>query len=385
MINEVLNKTNENRAKIEQLEATFNESFTKEFSEFKIGMAEDIIAIEKKINRNFEYYKKDTTKFRDRLVLKFKDFKKKIDDNHDLVLKRFAKERYAEAKISPKRMRITSDIEHDKEKAKLDLANNFSKERLEVSISSWNEEIEKMRDMMRRLSLLTSKEIEGLKGDIESFKKNTSADVKMAWKEVEAHERELTRQQEMYRSMLSEYYSVLEARKVVDYSNLKISSDIANTNNDLRPQAMNISHINIGKLSINKGMRPNATNSKSLTYGKTSKSDIKSEFPKIKVQPTKIANASSVNFSPSIRNQSEMRKTMKGILNTEEKQYEVLRRFVKDSSKKSVNRTINISPSEFRPSLISLQLAANITESKLNSSFSDNEKSGMLKIPEGPL
>lgn len=136
MINEVLNKTNENRAKIEQLEATFNESFTKEFGEFKIGMAEDIIAIEKKINRNFEYYKKDTAKFRDRLVLKFKDFKKKIDDNHDLVLKRFAKERYAEAKISPKRMRITSDIEHDKEKAKLDLANNFSKERLEVSISS---------------------------------------------------------------------------------------------------------------------------------------------------------------------------------------------------------------------------------------------------------
>ena len=259
MINEVLNKSNENKARIEAFETSLKETLIKDFNEFKLGMAEDMIAIEKKINRNFEFYKKETVKFRDRLTQKFKDFKKKIDDNHDLVLKRFAKEKYSETKISPKRVRVVSDMEN--EKSKVELHNSLSKERIDGNITNINEEIDKMRDMMRRLSLLTSKEIDGLKDEFESFKKHTSADVKMAKKEVEAHERELARQQEMYRSMLTEYYSALETRKTIDYNNLKISADIGNqTTNELKSQTMNISHINIGNIHINKGIKPKISN-----------------------------------------------------------------------------------------------------------------------------
>lgn len=170
MVNEVLNKANENRARIELLETNLNDKLSKEFEEFKVGMAQDMIALEKKINNNFDIYRKDTGKLKDRLSQKFKDFKKKIDENHDLVLKRFAKEKYADTKYSPRNSRKMIELNTDRDKLKNELHRTFSKERIDLNITSISNELEVMRDMMRRLSVLTSKEIDGLKEDFENFK-----------------------------------------------------------------------------------------------------------------------------------------------------------------------------------------------------------------------
>lgn len=78
---------------MESLQSTVVENIQKDLNGFKIGMAEDMIALEKKINKVNELQKKDMGKLKERLSQKFKDFKKKIDENHDLVLKRFAKEK----------------------------------------------------------------------------------------------------------------------------------------------------------------------------------------------------------------------------------------------------------------------------------------------------
>ena len=53
---------------------------------------------------------------------------------------------------------------------KTELIQSFSKERLEFDISSLNQEMDKMRDMMRRLSQLTSNEVDVLKEEFEAFK-----------------------------------------------------------------------------------------------------------------------------------------------------------------------------------------------------------------------
>lgn len=177
VINEALAKIAENKARIEGVEIAA-EGVAKELNEFKLGMAQDMIAMEKKVNRNFEFYKKDTMKFRERLGLKFKDFKKKIDDNHDLVLKRFAKEKYGEVKISPRQQRHASVADIEQDKLKNELRRSMSKERIELNISSISDELDKMREMMRRLSQLTSKEVDGLKDEFENFQKRTSAEVK---------------------------------------------------------------------------------------------------------------------------------------------------------------------------------------------------------------
>ena len=118
MMTEVLNKSNENKARIEVLENTVNEKLSKEFEEFKVGMAQDMIALEKKINNNFDFYRKDTAKLKEKLSSKFKDFKKKVDENHELVLKRFAKEKYAEVKNSPRNLKKGIDLETDRDKLK---------------------------------------------------------------------------------------------------------------------------------------------------------------------------------------------------------------------------------------------------------------------------
>ena len=169
MMNEVLNKVNENKSRIEALETNLNDKLAKEFEEFKVGMAQDMIALERKINNNFDIYRKDTGKLKDRLAHKFKDFKKKIDENHELVLKRFAKEKYADTKISPRNNKI-NELNTDRDKLKNELRRTFSKERIDLNITSISNELEIMRDMMRRLSVLTSKEIEGLKEEFDNFK-----------------------------------------------------------------------------------------------------------------------------------------------------------------------------------------------------------------------
>ena len=39
--------------------------------------------------------KKEMGRMKERIVMKFKDYRKMVDDKHDLVLKRFAKEKYS--------------------------------------------------------------------------------------------------------------------------------------------------------------------------------------------------------------------------------------------------------------------------------------------------
>jgi len=104
--------------------------------EFKVGMAEDLIALEAKINQNWDYYKKDSSKLKEKLTLRFKDFKRKIDDNHDLVLKRFAKERYQKARISPRPQRV---IDEEAVKGPT-LKQDLSKERLDGNIASLSDQ-----------------------------------------------------------------------------------------------------------------------------------------------------------------------------------------------------------------------------------------------------
>ena len=230
---------------------------------------------------------------------------------------------------------------------------------------------------MRRLSVLTSKEIDGLKEEFDNFKKRTSAEVKMAWNEVEAHERELTRQQEMYRSMLSEYYSAIEARKSIDIQNMKFANEIVNQSaQDSKPQTLNISHINIGNFNFNKSSKQKITgHSKSLHYGKTSKADIKNEFPKIQIQTNKKLISSSMNFSPSFKNEYEMRKTMKGVVNAEEKQFRIMNKYLKHSTNQNSSKPYYRSPSEAKPSITSLQLVEKINESKFSPGVVDNDGS----------
>lgn len=93
MINDCFSKINEVKTQFEDMKSNVITQIQKEIDQFKIGMAEDMIALEKKINKNNEVQKRDVGKLKERIALKFKDFKKKIDDNHDLVLKRFAKEK----------------------------------------------------------------------------------------------------------------------------------------------------------------------------------------------------------------------------------------------------------------------------------------------------
>jgi len=239
-----------------------------------------------------------------------------------------------------------------------------------------------MRDMMRRLSQLTSHEVDQLKEQFELFKKLTAGEVKKAWKEVESHERELNRQQEMYRSMLSEYYSLLESKKAMELHTLRASDGYTSPNlNESKLQTMNISHINIGKLNLSstkKGKRKTLSkrtsqelHHQSMYNSKKSKSSMISKFPSLPKHHN--MPSTSLNFSPSIRNNSEMRDTMKGILTAEEKQYQILRKFVKHSSPGKPHRHGNVAGSDFRPSMLQLQLAANINESKLNASQSDIE------------
>ena len=171
--------------------------------------------------------------------------------------------------------------------------------------------------------------------------KRTAAEVKKAWKEVEAHERELKRQQEMYRSMLTEYYSALESRKAIEIHSMKMGADF-------KEQSIidTVSQINLGldvKPKTHKNSGLNKTPSKlqsayhhnSMQTNRVSKASNK--FPNISITGKSNSKmmTTTLNFSPSIRNHSEMRQTMKGILSTEEKQYQVLRKFVKYSPKNS--------------------------------------------------
>ena len=196
----------------------------------------------------------------------------------------------------------------------------------------------------------------------------------MAWNEVEAHERELTRQQEMYRSMLTEYYSAIEARKSIDIQNLKYANELASqTMQESKPQAVNISHINIGSFNVNKLSKQKiGGHSKSLHYGKASKADIKNEFPKIKMQTNNQFVSSSVNFSPSFRNEYEMRKTIKGVLNPDDRQYQITRKYANNQSKKNMAKSYNRSPSEAKPSISSLLLVEKINESKITTNIIDD-------------
>lgn len=54
---EALTKINENKARIENLEVVITTNVPKEMHDFKVGMAEDMIALESKINRNYDFYK----------------------------------------------------------------------------------------------------------------------------------------------------------------------------------------------------------------------------------------------------------------------------------------------------------------------------------------
>lgn len=56
-IMEALTKINENKARIDNLEIVITTNVPKEMHDFKVGMAEDMIALESKINRNYEFYK----------------------------------------------------------------------------------------------------------------------------------------------------------------------------------------------------------------------------------------------------------------------------------------------------------------------------------------
>ena len=60
-------------------------------------------------------------------------------------------------------------FEDDKEQLKAELTQSFSKERLEVNISNLSEEIDEMREMMKRLSQLTASEVDRLKEEFEYF------------------------------------------------------------------------------------------------------------------------------------------------------------------------------------------------------------------------
>lgn len=357
-------------------------------------MAEDMIALEKKINRNFEIYKKDTTKFKEAVNERFKQVHDKIEEKHGLVLKRFAKERYPEGHISPRPAQKVQEASNT-ELLKSELRKSFSKDRLELNISNMAEEVDKLRDMMRKLSQLTSAEVDQLKDEFENFKKRTAAEVKKAWKEVESHDRELNRQQDMYRSMLSEYYSVLETKKAIDLYNIKMAAEHQPQTNlqDTKHQTMNISHINIGSINLGK-TKKNKTMEKRASYvnphkslhshtSKTSKTELKGKFPVIgnQMNQSKLIST-TLNFSPSIRNHSEMRGTMKDILSAEEKQYQVLRKFVKHSPGSLPKRADSKSPSEFRPTMLSLQIAANINDSKLNTSISGGERLNVSHTPE---
>lgn len=237
---------------------------------------------------------------------------------------------------------------------------SMSKERLEGNIETIGTDLDKIKSMMKDLSQLTSAEVDELKLEFEDFKKKTATEVKNAWKEVEAHERELKRQQEMYRSMLTEYYSALESRKAIEMNSLKMSFEINKDTplpiTDVVPQInigdslLNIQHNR--KYSMGKKSPSNLQNiyhNNSMTSGRASKA--KGKFPKIgsgSSNSSKKMISTTLNFSPSIRNHSEMRQTMKGILNTEEKQYQVLRKFVKYSPKAAHNTSSFKQPTEFR-------------------------------------
>jgi len=136
MVTEALAKTDQNKSKIEEVAARIDGEVVKEMHEFKVGMAEDLIALEAKINQNWDYYKKDSSKLKEKLTLRFKDFKRKIDDNHDLVLKRFAKERYQKARISPRPQRV---IDEEAVKGPT-LKQDLSKERLDGNIASLSDQ-----------------------------------------------------------------------------------------------------------------------------------------------------------------------------------------------------------------------------------------------------
>ena len=217
--------------------------------------------------------------------------------------------------------------------------------------------------------------------------KKTTAEVKKAWKEVESHERELERHQEMYRSMLSEYYSALEAKKAIDIQQMRIGADNMKPKNlkDYQNQTLNVSNLNIGTIHINKTnrnkkeskRRSSTYHNRSLNNTKTEKTDLSQNLPKIgrMKKERDSLRGSFMNFSPSIRNNSEMRGTMKDILSVEEKQYQILRKFVKYSPNSPNKNGIKNSPSEFRPTKLTLQLASHINESTLNNSVSERSAS----------
>ena len=96
------------------------------------------------------------------------------------------------------------------------------------------------------------------------FKKKTAAEVKKAWKEVESHERELEKHQEMYRSILSEYYSALEVKKAMGIQNINAESDIYQSPHisELHNQTLHVKNLNIGSINIKKSLKMRSSNKK---------------------------------------------------------------------------------------------------------------------------
>ncbi|CAI2383692.1 unnamed protein product [Moneuplotes crassus] len=358
----------------EGLLTSLNEKLTsqipKDIDGFKLAIANDMISLEDKVQGGHETNLKNFNKFKNKISHKIQELTQKIDKNHDLVLKRFAKEKYPDATASARDLeRISKHISsritigEGKEQIKTELAQSLSKDRLEYNIKGLGKDIEKMREMFKKLSELTSLEVDQVKDDFSSFRNQVISEMKQAWKEVESHERELQRNQELYRSMLNEYYSILEAKKVRGFESIHFGEEILKSpsTEHMRKSSINVKNIKMRTSSISKSTNPQkrtkrtnfSHHNKSVYNPNTSKNSLKSNIPH------GVSNLpslhSSLNFSPRVRNKTEMRGAMKEIISAQEKQYQLLRKFVnypQHSPKKS--------PSEFRPSKLSLNLASNI-------------------------
>jgi hypothetical protein len=265
---------------------------------------------------------------------------RKIEHNHEMLLKRFAKERYQSltpkkpTDATPPTSHCMKQMENTEDAAKVV---EEVKENLQGEIGEVREDVAKIREMMGRLSRLTASEVDVLKEEFDRFRKKTAGEVKRVWKEVEVYDRELKRQQGVYRGMVKEYFEILQAKRIDCIKDVR-DDELYRSMADSKHQTVNVSHVNIGsvnlsgktqgrKKTLSKRIKDN-DHHKSMCH--TNKKRKNAKFPFIQDNVTSFPPA-SLNYTPSIRNNSEMRETMKGILNAEEKQYQILRKFVKYS------------------------------------------------------